>query len=459
MLNRFEDTLITHHLIYRGEKIILGVSGGADSMALLDLFVRIKDKWELELFIVHINHGLRGKEAEADANLVKEYCAKKSIPFFLEMVDVTKEAIHRKKSFEETGREVRYESFEKYRKKYNAHKIAVAHNQNDQAETMLMRFIRGSAIDGLAGMSIYTKPYIIRPLISFSRDDIEMYCQKHNITFATDATNYDVKYTRNRIRNVLIPEITTNFNPNIIKALANKSDIFRNDADFINHQFEDIYKSAPIDTYHRGFCLSLDYFNELHPSMQSRFIRKIVDVEGSGLRDVSSGIVIEVLKLVNAGRHGAKKIISGIEFEISYDKLIWNVCSHNQLLSDTFDNLNSNELVANKKNLYEGIYIEKIDADKIEGDLDDLYIRFRQAGDKFNPLGMKGEKKLKDFFIDEKVPRSKRDCIPLICDEKGIIWVVGYRISNRVRISKTTNKVLQLEFIDGDFNKMVLYGC
>ncbi len=491
MLRKFENTLINKGMLSKNQRIILGVSGGVDSMCMLDLFMSIKDRWKLEIYVVHINHKLRGISADADADIVKRYCQIHNISFILEEIDVEDMAKRHKKSFEEMAREIRYQVFNKYKKELCADKIAVAHNQNDQAETVIMRFLRGSGIDGLAGMEHIRADGVIRPLLSFSREEIENYANDKYIEIGVDETNTDIKYTRNRIRYKLIPSIQNDFNANIIKVVATKSEEYRQDSDYINVKFNEIWDNAPIvvDKYNKNvygnknaygsklevsnnkenmdthrYYLSLDFINNLHSSMQTRFIRKIIEQNGNGLKNIGSASIFEVKSIINDMRHGAVKYISGLQFEIVYDDLCWkrsdlkiynnhelnqNLQSDKSVCNDEnkkHSNLKVNKittdkftswLAENKNNKYN----ECIDMDRISGE---LYVRFRKSGDMFSPLGMNGEKKLKDFFIDEKVPKDLRDNIPLVCDDKGIIWVVGYRLSNRVKRTNNTKNIVIL---------------
>ena len=249
MKNKVLKTIKKYNLIENGDKLVLGVSGGPDSIAMLNILndLRIEKDIELDFNIVvaHINHMIRD-EAIEDENFVKKFCEEKGIEFYSKSIDVKKLANTNKISTEEAGRNARYDFFDEILDYTNSNKIAIAHNKNDKAETINMNFMRGSGITGLKGIEPNRKKYI-RPLIECERFEIEEYCEKNKLNPRIDKTNFDNTYTRNKIRNVVIPYIKKEFNPNIINTLERLSQLVSEEEDYIEKQFEKTYKELLIN--------------------------------------------------------------------------------------------------------------------------------------------------------------------------------------------------------------------
>ena len=237
MEKKILETIKKYNLIEDGEKVVIGVSGGPDSITLLDALLKIKNKGiiKFDVLVCHVNHLIR-EEAIDDENYVKDYCKKNNIECFIKRADVEKIAEKEKKGTEETGRKIRYEFFNEILKKTNSNKIATAHNKNDNAETVLMNIIRGSGLTGLKGIEPCNNKYI-RPLIEIKREEIEEYCFKNKLNPRYDETNEDNIYTRNKIRNVVIPYVKKELNPNIIETIRRLSLIVKDDIDFLDIQF------------------------------------------------------------------------------------------------------------------------------------------------------------------------------------------------------------------------------
>lgn len=449
MIDVFESNLIRGGLLEKGERLVLGVSGGPDSMAMLDMFLQIREKWRLGLFVVHVNHGFRGELADRDAKSVEAYCKDNGIDFYRFDHDVMDLSKKWSMSFEEAGRKVRYQAFEDVRKKVDGHKIAVAQNKNDQAETILMRLMRGTGLDGLKGIPLKRGPYIIRPVLFMSRKEIEAYCEVNKLPVCHDHTNDETIYTRNKIRHELIPYIEENFNGQVVDGLFRLGQMIEDDVDFIETSLDGVLSTMSIDLELVDH-VDAKWFNGHHKSLKSRLIRRVVDLKGDGLKNVSHAQIDEVLDLIGNMRHGKRKIISGIEFSLKYDTLYFRKMnveedkeSHTSVNEMEFE---IEEISAREYAAYTLKSNEvSVDLDKIDGNLS---ARYRKDGDKFQPMGMKGRKKLKKFFIDLKIPAEIRDHIPLICDESGIIWVVGHRLSERVKVDDTSRRIGILRWSD-----------
>lgn len=449
MLEAFESNLKDQDLLSEGDGVVLGISGGPDSMAMLDLFLRIREKWRLSLFVVHINHLFRGVYAEHDAESVEQFCKIQNVPFYRFDLPVEKLAKSWGMSFEEAGRKVRYESFEKVRAEVGAVRIAVAQNRNDQVETILMRLMRGTGLDGLKGIPVKRAPYIIRPILFVERADIEAYCEKRQLPVCYDHTNDETVYTRNKIRHELIPYIESNFNARIMDGVCRLGRLVSKDLDFIETGLSEALEKEGI-SLNAQTPICVKWFGELHEALRPRLLRRIISVTGEGLKDVSSGQIDELLDIVLENKHGKKRMVSGVLFRVEYGFLKYDTYTEQDQVVPVDFSLKALEKKEMSMEAYSGYTLKHgevaVDLYKIAGE---LRVRRRENGDTFHPLGMEGTKKLKKFFIDLKIPAIERDEIPLLCDEKGIIWVVGHRLSERVKVDEKTCCVGIFKWSDG----------
>lgn len=451
------STIKKYNLIKTDDNIIVGVSGGPDSMFLLSVLYNLKKEISFDIIVCHINHGTRGIETDKDEEFVRRFCKHKDLDFYSIKVDMNGYAKEKNISSEEAGRELRYNFFRKILKQYdNKGSIAVAHNKNDQAETMIMRFLRGTGIDGLKGMDFKSKD-IIRPILDIKREEIEKYILEKDIDVRIDKTNEMDIYRRNKIRLNLIPELQTEYNPSIIDTLYKTSRIMNMDSDFINNYAYNIFNNIKTKISKEEISLDINEFSKNHKAIQYRIIRLAIENIIGHLKEIEQIHIELVIKLIENNNTGKKIDISnGLEVYIDYDILKIRIKNEKQK-KDLNYKLNLNDVnyikeldleisfkITNekiKKINKKDMFIKYFDYDKIE---DGLYIRLRKSGDKFKPLGMKGSKKLKDFFIDEKISRDKREKTPLIYDNKGILWVVGNRISEDYKIDSNTKKFLMI---------------
>ena len=244
MKQKIIETIKKYNLINSGDKIVLGVSGGPDSIAMLDILNQLKDEMNFEIYVVHVNHNIRGKDADEDEEYVKKYCEKYNIKCFSKKIDVPTIAKTKKIGTEEAGRKVRYEYFEEILKETKSNKIAIAHNKNDKVETIIMHLLRGSGISGLRGIEPIREEKFIKPLIECDRQEIENYCKENNLQPRIDKTNFENEYTRNKIRNIVIPYIKKEFNPNIIETITRLADVVSSEDDFIENVSNENYKKV-----------------------------------------------------------------------------------------------------------------------------------------------------------------------------------------------------------------------
>ena len=292
-------TIKKYNLIESGDKLVLGVSGGPDSISMLNVLREIAEDETIDLkfqiVVSHINHNIR-KEAKEDEEFVKKYCDENNIKFFSKSIDVEKIANNSKIGIEEAGRKVRYEFFDEVLNKTNSNKIAIAHNKNDKVETMIMNVLRGSGLLGLKGIEPKRGKYI-RPLIEIEREKIEEYCEKKNLNPRIDKTNFDNTYSRNKVRNVVIPYIKQEFNPNIIKTLDRLSELVKEEDTYVEKQVEKAYKEIFIEENNEEIILNLKKFNNYEKVIKSRIVLYTITRLFGSSKGIEKIHIDDILKL------------------------------------------------------------------------------------------------------------------------------------------------------------------
>jgi len=432
MYNKILKTSLLHNMISNGDTIILGLSGGADSVLLFHFLCHIKDDYNLNLICVHINHGLRGFESDLDERFVVELCQSFNIKSKVFKIDITQAANDLKISTEEAGRLKRYQAFQSVLKKEGGTKIAVAHNKNDNAETVLMRVFRGTGLKGLCGIP-FKRDNIIRPLMNTSRGEIENFCEQKSIIYRTDKTNYESVYTRNKIRNEMLPYIMDNFNEDIINTLAKMAQQLNDENSYLEDIANEELKNAIIES-ESELKIKLDQFCKQHTAIKSRIMRLAIYKFSNSLKDISSE---HIERIVNLSENATGKQIvlpNSVVVKKDYDVISFKMQS-NQLEHSDFcyklyfeqslfiKELNKYILISRIKFKFSdtNICTKTFCCDKI---IETFNLRTRQAGDKIFIKTINGNKKIKNYFIDEKVPRDKRNTIPLLALESDILWII-----------------------------------
>ena len=301
MLNKILSTINKYNLIQKGDKIVIGVSGGPDSMCLLDSLCYLKDKLNIEIFVAHINHMIR-KEAEEETEYVKDYCKNKNIKCYVKKVEVEKLAKEQKLGTEEMGRKIRYEFFKEIAKKENANKIATAHNLNDNVETVLLNLLRGTGVSGLKGIEIKrieNDLEYIRPIRECERKEIEEYCERQKLNPKIDKTNLESIYNRNKVRNDLIPYLKREFNPNILEGISRLSDIAREEEDYFDEIIGKQYEELKIGENLNEVILDLNKFNNLNKVIKSRLIIYTINKVNGNVQGVGKIHIEDIIKLCN----------------------------------------------------------------------------------------------------------------------------------------------------------------
>lgn len=440
-------------MINKGEGIILGVSGGADSVCLLTVLNELKGLFDMELYVVHINHGIRGIEADNDEKYVEAMCSSMNIWFRAYRYDVPSLAEKNGLSEEEMGRNIRYDVFEKVRKEVGASKIAVAHNSNDSVETILYNMCRGTGIKGMCGIPP-VRGNIIRPIMCCSRNEIEEYLHNRNICYKIDSTNLRGEYTRNKIRLELIPYINENINSGSQEHILNLAWQLSSIEKYINYESEKAYLQS-VKEIEGEIRIDTGLLKKYPDIIRQEVVRKCIEKVAGKLKDITSGHIVSVMELIDN--------ITGKQVNLPYNIICENIYGYCRIRKNrsAVTHLKPIEAIApgeyilengskfiltleNSVNFKEKIYTKWFDYDRIKNV---MQIRFRQNGD-FLEVANGGHKKLKSYFIDEKVPREQRDTVPLLSDGSHIIWIVGYRISEAYKITDSTKNVLKVQYIE-----------
>jgi tRNA(Ile)-lysidine synthase len=457
LIQKVLEAIKTHNMLTYGDRVVVAVSGGPDSICLLHILHGLREEFNLILYAAHVNHCLRGEEANKDEEYVKEFCRSLQIECFSRKIDINKLAEERGLSTESAAREARYEFFDELLHKLKAQRIALAHNANDQAETVLMRIMRGAGMEGIIGIKAVRENIFIRPLINIKRESIEGYCEGNKLSPRIDKTNHESIYTRNKIRLELIPYIKENFNSDIVEVLNRLADNLSRDNDYLENIVNEKFKSY-CGRKGEKVIIDKEAFGE-HEAVITRILRlSIFELKGN-LYNIEK---VHIYDLINLQKSGTGKRITLPGNVVGYN----NYESIELSLSKTYVN---NELEREYTlNINEEIYIEEFnlrisariidknekidfkektnvkyfDCDKMQGN---ITIRRRKNGDRFTPFGMKGSKKLKDFFMDLKIPQDERDRIPLVCFGENIAWIVGYRMSDNYKVDKTARNILEVK--------------
>jgi tRNA(Ile)-lysidine synthase len=455
-----------------GDRVLVGVSGGPDSMALLHLLNRLAPDLKIRLGVAHLNHGLRGESADRDAEMVRQAAVALRYPFHSARSQVIKVKEKLGLSLEEAGRRVRYAFFKKTMSEAGYNRLALGHHSNDNAEQMLMALLRGAGPRGLSGITPVREKTIIRPLINARRSQIETFVAQEGITCVLDASNHDLRFVRNRVRHHLLPLMASDYNPRIQANLNQLADVMRTEEDWIDGIATVEYEKAVIKRVQGTITLSAESVGHMHPALARRLVRKaFLDLTGS-LRRVTFSHVQSVLHLLTDGRSGNERHLPGgirarraddrltltmarnrcrrtveptverepacpttifapfpptVEVETMGIGLRFSTCRPDQL--PRWSDVNPNQAY--------------LDLDRVALP---LTLRPTVPGDRFTPLGAAGTQKLKKFFIDHRIHRQKRAMAPVLRDRQRIIWLVGHRIDDHVKVTTTTAQVLKVEF-------------
>jgi len=488
---RVIDFVQRHSFISPDEIVVIGVSGGADSVCVLHILAKWQKELGIKIHVAHLNHQLRGVESEADAKYVSNLAASLDIPITIDRQDVAAYRAEKKCSIEEAARELRYGFLAKVARKVGANRIAIGHTKDDQVETILMHILRGTGITGLCGLApcspmAYDRQgmlamsqkrsnlLVIRPLLDITREETMSYCQEHQLEPRIDSSNLSLSFYRNRLRLQLLP-LLRQYNPSVERALLRLADIAQEDNAFIKQQASRFWDEVAIQE-NTAIHLNKRQIANLPIALQRQLLRVAVAKLAGDIRDFEANHIEAVRSLLNKPVGKRISLPHGLICYGEYDELViasiakqfqlpsscpfpplqgefplkvpgntvlsgWEVRASVVPAKAAFlslrDVLNPGEGTC-QSNLLAALDLHKTGTE--------LFIRHRQPGDRFQPLGMNVPKKLHEFMVDAKIPHSWRGHVPIVCSPQQIIWVVGWRIDDRAKVTKSTKEILRLEF-------------
>jgi len=462
MLTKVRKTIKKYGMLRKGEHVLVGVSGGADSVALLAVLHRLRPLYGLSLTVAHFNHKTRPGESDRDEAFVRNLC--RSLAIELICGSHREESRTRGLSPEDFLRRKRYGFLDRARRKSGAGLVALGHHQSDQAETVLMNIIRGTGLSGLSGIPPVRDTRFIRPLIDCTRREILEYLSAEGLYFVDDSTNTDERFLRNRVRISLLPELEERFNPNIREALCRLADVVREENDYITRQAKvHVARWKDDGTPERPFEFPIAEFQDLHPALQRRVILEMARIASAADSAVGFDHVQAVLDLADRAKPGGSlNLPGGLLVRRRYDRMAFHRHEKDAGRQASGESFRFNITVPGTVRIASlGLTLRFRELKRVPASLAadrraymdmsriafPIVVRNIHPGDRIQPLGMKGTRKLKSILIDEKIPGEIRGKIPVVADALSVLWVPGVRLSERVRIGKGTKHVLSAEII------------
>ena len=444
---RAEGFILENGLIEENGSVLVGLSGGADSVALLKLLTSLSQRHGWRVGAAHFNHGIRGAEADEDEDFCREYCERLGVPFFSERADVPAYASENGLSLETAGRLLRYDFLERIRRENGFDRVAVAHHMDDNAESVLLHILRGSGLAGLTGIKP-VRGLIIRPLLCLRRSEIEDYLAGLGIPFRTDRTNLVPEGSRNRVRLELLPYVQEHINKGAVESLCSMAELLSRDEEYLIDEAKKAYASMKKDGGLKRFEAA-----KLAYPIKVRVIRLALQ-DADALVDIERVHIEAIIDLLTA-KTGARLCLPHIEAWTSYELLKFG----KPLKAGDFElPLTDGEYetplgtlkvktVKGQNGFVKSPNICFIDRDKAEALGAPLVIRSRRGGDRIRPVGAAGHKKLKDLFIDRKVERETRAILPLIAAGSEVLYAAGLASSETVKVDGGTREMIRAEFI------------
>lgn len=474
---KVKDFIHRHRLVLCGQVVVVGVSGGADSVCLLNVLARWQKALDIKLYIAHLNHQLRGAESESDSEYVASLASKLGMPATIGKCDVAAYRAERNCSVEEAARELRYDFLTGVANDVGASRIAIGHTRNDQVETILMHILRGAGTSGLRGLKPCSPvPYeshqssaigyrilVIRPLLGITREETIGYCQEHQLKPRVDSSNLSLSFFRNRLRLKLLP-LLREYNPNVDEALLRLAEIAGDDVCFLEQQAFQLWDKV---ARQEGDVVYLDKrkTSSLPVALQRQLIRLAVDRVLGDTRDVEANH-IEAIRSLLIKQVGKRTLLPhGLVCRGEYDEVVLGLsptwpCPFPAFYGEFPVKMPGetslpgwrvtagiSSVIAGEAKQYQQkgrSFVAEFDLHRV-GNC--LFVRKRQPGDRFQPLGMDMPKRLQKFMVDAKIPLTWRESIPLVCSPQQILWVVGWRIDDRVKVTENTKEILRLEFM------------
>lgn len=470
MIEKIKAYVKKYHMLSKDDTVVAGVSGGADSVCLLFVLKELQREIDFELLAVHVNHKIR-EEAGEDADFVEKLCRQLQVPFFLVEEQVEELARMWGLSTEEAGREVRYKAFEKILRAQAPEaflsgrgKIAVAHNSDDRAETMLFNLFRGTGIAGLGGIRP-VRDNVIRPILCLTREEIEAFLKARDISYCIDRTNNEDTYTRNKIRHHILPYAKEQISSGVLQNMNRAADLMLETEDFVKQATETAYKEN-VEVKDGLFRVKTASFLEYHSLIRKQLILRIIEALVSTKKDIGAVHVKDILSLFEASGNRQISLPYGICVRREYEEVVFEKrtgeLSREGQVPESFDvpfdyngiicipGLGELELstFSYEKNMEipQNEYTKWFDCDKIDRP---LKIRNRRTGDFLTINKTLSKKSVQDYMVDEKIPKEQRDKLWIIAEENHVLWILGYRISEKYKVSENTEKILQIQLRGG----------
>lgn len=463
---RILDTIRRYRMISSGDRVVAALSGGPDSIFLAFILNKLKERLGIDVFAVHVHHGIRGEFADGDREYCREFCDSLNIPLKVFSRDIPAMARAGGLSLEEAGRKARMKAYREAMEFFGANKTATGHNLNDQAETVLMRLFSGAGKEGLAGIWPVYKGFLIRPILDVKKEEILEYLAQKQVDYRVDHTNFQTEMTRNKIRHLILPVVREQLNPRVDEALARTAGIFREELNYLE-RVVDFYLDRFAQITPAEARLNLSGVATLNPYILKHLLRKLVLLFKGDLKDITRDHTLNIFNLLEKPSGSSIQIPGKLRVEKEYQYMLikhdqnppvielppvdieipgvnrleeWGIILQGEVREEapTYDPQNPFSIF--------------LDYDLCRGKK--FVLRTRLAGDRFIPLGMTGSRKIKDFLIDQKVPREKRERIPLLLCGGEIVWVAGIRQSSLYRVTPETKRVLNLriEKANHEFN-------
>ena len=460
---QIRKTIKKKRLIEKGDRVLVCVSGGPDSMALLHLLMGYSKEWGIDLTVAHLDHMIRGGQSKKDADFVRNFCEKNRIDIICEKVDVKRHARSSKSSLEEVARDIRYGFYQTAAFKSKANKIATGHTLDDQAETVLMRLIKGAGSRGLSGMPykrLLGNIWVIRPLLDVRRRDIEIYLKKNRISSRADASNLQTKYLRNRIRHVLMPLLEKKFNPNIKQNLCFLAETLSGEFDYMNNIARNKFKAlSAIEK--DSIAIKTKSLGRQHVSLQRLIIRNAIERLKGNLRKISYRHWEAIEAMLSDSGTARLSLPGRISVTRKKGHIILSTGTTGQShakrskktgLLDIPGELNMPELgikvraelVGKIPIFHRGKKRKKVEYINGDAVTSPLRVRTWRNGDKIRPLGMRGYKKMHDIFVDEKIDICERSKIPIVFSGQRMVWAGGVKLSDDFKVRGRSKKTIRL---------------
>lgn len=470
LLERVEEALKATHVIrLPGSTLVVAVSGGPDSIALLGLLREVAHRNAFHIHVAHLDHGLRGQESDEDARHVQELCRRLDASVTMEKVDLVALRGRYRVSLEAAARQARYDFLTRVARAVGASAVALGHTADDQAETVLLHLLRGTGIRGLRGMLPLSRwrsrdgdaeAALVRPLLGATRQETEVYCSSNDLTVRYDSSNLEERFTRNRIRHSLMPRLR-GYNPSVAQALVRLAGTVAQDVAYIDQQVQVAWSSIAT-RQPCGIRLCRHAFNELHVSLQVHTLQRAYAEVAGEAQDLNLAQIESMRQLSEQGAGRAVSLGHGLRFFTSYQDIVlsrkgtifaWPELEPVELPVATGEVWAKGWRISLRRLAASEVAQDQIGSDPFRAYLsyaavgDKALVRTRKPGEWFQPLGMKGSKKLKDFMIDAHIPQAWRGGVPMLVTEKGIAWVVGWRIAHWARVTPETRVVLEVTFV------------